>query len=330
MRSKHVAVWLLSATVGIWCSLTGTLLAQQNHVGESTTPVNAKSGDQQGWMILNDGMIFAKITAEIPAQEMGQIKSLDVALNQTVAKNAVIAQLDSSSAESELKRAQLQYKSVFELARDDSEIESRKFALEVAKQRLARNLEIGSSISDSEKTELRLAVRGAELSLHKSEKAREQALIDAELRKLDVDAAKRKVERTAILAPDDCIIAQIYKQPGEWVRIGDSVVKVTDLRTLRVDALVEKVRVDLRTIVGSDVHVESHAEDGSKTRLPGKVISYDHEVSSAGQICLHAEIQNIRIDEQWALLPGMSVTLHVAVNSARKNLTARPQPNRSR
>jgi multidrug efflux pump subunit AcrA (membrane-fusion protein) len=293
--------------------------------GPSNKPPAAEptAAEHDSWLILSDCVLLVQRTSDIPAEDAGRLVSLDVELNQAVAENAVLARLDSTFAKNELRAAELQLKSAVDLANDESEIKLSNFAMSEAKQELAKNRAISNSVSDSELSKLQLKMQSAEAAVHSAQRRRDRALIDKELREVALDAAKNKLAQTNLVAPNAGVVQKIYKQRGDWVQKGEPVIKVSDMQRLNVDTLVELQRIDLSRIVGSEVRVESKAGNGPVVRLPGKIKSYDHEVSKRGLIRLHAEIENSQVQGHWSLLPGMPVTLHVALKNSRDNLTSR-------
>lgn len=267
--------------------------------------------DEPGWIKFERCPVLVERTVEVPAIEQGIVKSIAVELNQEIAAGEIVAELDTELAHMELEAAQLEYSIAAELAKDESTIEYRRFALEQAEHELANYRAISSSVSESEIRRLKLAVDLAKLELIRSEKSKKAAESQALVRRAAVEVAKLRLKRRQVMTQQSGIVTKLKVSLGQSVEAGQPLMEIRNLEYLLVDRLISIHDFDLTKLVGAAVRVEVPLADGSITRLAGKVTSYDPEVSSQGLVRMHARVQNIQRDSHWVLLPGREVTMYL-------------------
>lgn len=293
------------------------------------TPSSSQPGVK--WWRSEDCPVLVERSVEVPALESGLLEKVDVELNAEVKAGQAIAQLDEELVRMEMKIAQLQLSAASELAKDDSEVKFARVAHRGAQQELDNYSAIQASVAGSELRRLSLAVGHAEVAVQRAEHAARRLAVDAELKAATLQAASLRLNRRRIVSPLDGVVTAVHLHAGQWVEAGKPVALVVNLEHLNVDCLIPIEKVDLRRLVGLEVRVQSDqiARSGSPVRLAGKITSYDPQISSQGMVRVHAKIQNARLEEHWLLLPGMSVTLEVAVANSDPALISR-QPSRQR
>jgi hypothetical protein len=82
--------------------------------------------------------------------------------------------------------------------------------------------------------------------------------------------------------------------------------------------------MNVADMIGAEVRVDVEQSDGSPVRLSGEITSYDPEVSSQGLVRVHARVKNVRRGNDWVLLPGREVSMHVAMPAKRTALQQTP------
>ena len=106
------------------------------------------------------------------------------------------------------------------------------------------------------------------------QQANNQKVVDgftAEAKKAEAELAQNGIERREIRAPFDGVIQEIKPHLGEWVKPGDSV-----LRMIRLDHLSVQHRADSKLYNPADladrpVTVQVTLPGGRKAELPGKI-----------------------------------------------------------
>ena len=274
-------------------------------------------GQGTGWVTFEKCPVMVEHHFEIPAQERGFLKTLTVELNQSVAANELLAELDTDLAELELQMAQLERALAEELARDESDVKFQQLALQQVEAELASHRSISNSVSESEIRRLTLGVEQAKLSLVRATHVHRRALSEVKLKAAAVEVAQLRLTRRRIVAPCSGVVTAIRIHPGQSLEAGQTILEIEDLEQLVIDRLIPTAHVNVANLVGCEVRVDLEQAEGAMLRLAGQITSYDPHVSSSGLVRVHARVKNIQQDGHWALLPGREVTMHVAQGSDR-------------
>ena len=149
----------------------------------------------------------------------GVLERVNVQLGQFVSAGDVIAQVRSEDYE-------------LELARIEAAISSVKVRIQQAKLRLAQanNLSKSKFVSSDE-----LLARETDLLVLRADLRRQE---------VELQAARRNVARCTIRAPFDGVVTERSAQLAGYVRRGDPVVELTDIRSAELEALVPPSRLD--------------------------------------------------------------------------------------
>ena len=269
-------------------------------------------GQGNGWMTFEKCSAMVEYRVEIPAQERGFLKRLNVQLNQSVDGDQLLAELDTDLAELELRMAKLEHARAEELASDDADVKLQQLALRQVEAELASHRAISNSVSESEIRRLELNVEQAKVGVIRASHARSRALSEVKLKAASVEVAEMRLARRRILAPRSGVVTTLKVHPGQSVEAGQTILEIEDLELLVVDRLVPIAQVNVSELVGCEVRVDMLQADGQTVRLSGKVTSYDPRVSPSGLVRMHARINNVQRQGNWVLLPGSEVTMHVA------------------
>ncbi len=269
-----------------------------------------------GWITFEKCPVMVEHRVEIPAQERGFLKSLGVELNQPVAADELLAELDTELAELDLRVAKLEQLRAEELARDDADVKLQEIALQQVEEELRSNRSISNSVSESEIRRLTLGVEQAKVALIRAGHVRSRALSDAKLKGAAVEAAELRLQRRRIVAPRAGVVTAIRVHPGQSLEAGQTIMEIEDLEHLIIDRLVPIAQVNAADLVGAEVRVDVPQPQSEAARLAGEITSYDPRVSSGGLVRVHARVKNVQRDGHWVLLPGREVTMHVAARGA--------------
>ncbi len=264
---------------------------------------------------LNGCPVFAIDAAELPAQETGLLAKMSLKPGDELAGQQLLAQIDDSSTQMEKSVAAVEARLARELADDQTDILFAAAVLEEAKIALKsyEEIERRGSASSAEIRNKQLAVEQAELKLQHAKLAQKQLLVRAELALKGMESAEQRLKKFRILTPFSGTITSVSKREGEWVQVGQSVASIVRLEELRVDAFVSIQNYHPSGLVGRSVWVDMPLELGhaNDIRFAGKITHFDPDVTSAGQVRIHATVQNARKNGHWQLLPGMQVSMQV-------------------
>jgi len=257
-------------------------------------------------------MAFAAESVELPSQETGTIASIAVRENDSVAANQVIAKLDSKIAELEENAAGLQKQVATSEALDESEIRLAEAFVEETKLQADQYEEMAAkgNASRGELKQRQLAAEQAKVRLGQSKTAKQQRELKSKLAQSAFVLSQQKVERLTLRSPIAGTVIRIDHRAGEWVQTGTTVLKIIRLDEVRIDCFVHIDQIDPSSLVGKSVKVLSK-RGINELLFAGRISSYDPEVTGAGQVRVHATVQNQKQAEHWLLLPGMSVSMQL-------------------
>ena len=265
-----------------------------------------------GWQHFDKCLVFALESVELPAQENGVIASLDVRENESVSTNHVIAKLEGKIAELEKSAAGLQAQVAASEAQDESEIRLADAIVEETKLQadLYEEMAAKGNASPTEFRQKQLAAEQAKVRLIQSRTAKQQRELKSKLAQSAVILSQLKMDRLTLRSPIAGTVTRIDHRAGEWIQAGTTVVTIIRLDEVRVDCFVSMDQTDPSGLLGK--HMKVILKRGATESLfSGRITSYDPEVTSAGQIRVHAIVQNQKNGDHWLLLPGMTVSMQL-------------------
>jgi len=275
--------------------------------------------------VVANGRIQPSTQVLISPEVAGEIIELPVVEGQTVKKGDLLLQIKPDSYLASRNSAEASHK--FALgSRSEAEAE-----LQRAEADYNRNVALSKSrlIPEKEMLDMKVAYEVAQLRLANSKHQVDQA-------HFTLDKAEDDLSKTTIKAPIDGTITRLRSQLGERV-LGTSFNMGTEIMTL-ADLTVMEARVDISEIDVVLIKVGQHARlevDAYKDRKFGGTVtaianasrnsnfSSSQSSSSNSQSSQEApkfEVR-IRIDDQEAFRPGMSVTAEIETRARQNVLT---------
>jgi RND family efflux transporter MFP subunit len=253
--------------------------------------------------------------AQVPAQEAGVVTKINVREGDQVPLSSVMAQVDDNQVRMQRKNAIAEFSGAQEKAKSDIDVRYADAAAEVAKfdfqkSQLANNKAPGS-VSDVEMHEKEFAWKKAMLAI---EQARKQHIVDgytAEGKQAEVDLADEGLRRRQIAAPIEGVVQKIYAHLGEWVKPGDTVIRLIRMDRLRVEGYLDKDKYSPSEVAEHPVIVEVVLANGRKVQFPGKIVFVDPEIQGEHEYEVRAEVDNRQENGHWLLRPGLSATMTI-------------------
>lgn len=219
------------------------------------------------------GQVDAAQTIDMTFRVPGPLVELPVLEGQSIRTGDLVAALDPTDYTLDLKEAEVQR----ELARQDL----------ARKQQLLRERGISQSIVDDAR-----------------------ALYD--LRQVAVAQARENLDRTRLRAPFDAYVARRYTDNHVNVRVGDPIVRLTDLNELHV---VANVPEDLLATATPERVVSVHARFPF---LPEErfELSFRENTGESNAVAQTFQITfAMPRPAQWNILPGMTATVEVELTA---------------
>lgn len=185
--------------------------------------------------VLASGTIEAFEQVSVGAQASGQLKSLKVALGDTVKKGQLVAEIDSLTQQNTLKNAEAEL-ALVQAQKLAKQALLRQYELAFERQKTMLEQDAGSR-SDFEVAEAALATAYADI-----------AALDAQLRQaaIAVDTARVNLEYTQITAPIDGKVVAIVTKQGQTVNASQSaptIIKVAQLDKVTIKAEISEADI---------------------------------------------------------------------------------------
>jgi macrolide-specific efflux system membrane fusion protein len=248
---------------------------------------------------------------EVPARDAGALAAVEVQEGQQVREGQLLARLEDTEAKLARNKAQFEYDIAKKQAASDIKARYAKTALEVATTEERRGLEsvgkFSKSVSQSELDQLRLAKEKAALELEQAGEDQEIARLTARQKENEVQSASYNVERRQIVSPIAGVVVQVKRHKGEWVQLGETIIRVVRMDRLRAEAFLNARDVS-GDLAGRPVSLVVDIPGAPKTEFTGKITFISPEVNPVnGQFRVWAEIEN----RDQLLRPGLQGSMTI-------------------
>ncbi len=246
--------------------------------------------------------------AEVPAQQTGLLQKIVVAEGEFVERGQLLAAMDDRQAKLAVARAEFELSQAEAKARNDISIRYADKALEVAKAELRRSSEsieqFPKSISQSQLDVERLTIEKLTLEREQAEHELELERYGVQLKQAELDAARLLLAQHQLTAPFDGTVVLVRGRVGEWVEVGDRVLRLVAVNRLRAEGFLAAEHADA-TLVGKTVRFSAGGDD--QAALTTGVIRFASPEMEpvSGQVRVWAELSN----EANLLRPGQQGTL---------------------
>lgn len=247
---------------------------------------------------------------EVPAREVGQLTNLRVREGMTIERGALLAQIEDSEARLLLKQAQLEYETAQLKAENDVDLRFARKSHEVANAELQRAKDsiqkYPKSISKTELDRLQLTAEKAELEIEQATEEAKTAQLEAKLKQNAEEIAALAVEKRKVVSPIDGMVVQIMTRTGEWVRPGETVMRLLKLDRLRAEGLINVSLLQERDLKDRPVVLVVNPGTKQEQKFRGKISFVSPEINAVNnQTRVWADIEN----PDLKLKPGMRASL---------------------
>jgi multidrug efflux pump subunit AcrA (membrane-fusion protein) len=258
----------------------------------------------------------------LSAEEAGVLVHLAVDDGSMPKSGAVLARIDDRQVKFQMEAARFGHESA--TARAESEVEIR-YAEEAAKVALKEweimthaNRLTADSIALIEVERAKLQWNTTLLQIEKAKKDKAIAVLDAGVKKAEVDLAAVALERRTIKAPFDGVVVELLRHQSEWVNPGDPILRFVRLDTMRVEQSILTTDYDPHEIAGCNVTVEVPLARGRTATFTGKITFVSPQLDYAKSYKVRAEVQNRPEAGQWLLRPNglATMTIHLGTGNS--------------
>ena len=282
----------------------------------------AAGGESFPQPYVQHGLVSLSEDKEVPAQEAGLLISLHVKEGDPVKQGMLMAQIDDRHARMQKHAAEIQLRAAQEKARDDVEVRYALAAYRVAQAEAAEkkqaNRSVPGTVPESEIRRLELTVERARLQIDKSMLNFKVAKMNAEVHQAEVEASQESIRHRQILAPADGTVVTTYLQAGEWVNLGDPVLRVVRMDRLRIEGFLSARQYNANEVDGRPVTVHVQLARGRDVQFRGNVVFVSPLVQAGSKYRVRAEVENRMENGRWLLRPGMSASMRIHSQMSNK------------
>ncbi|MEE9551685.1 MAG: efflux RND transporter periplasmic adaptor subunit, partial [Gammaproteobacteria bacterium] len=166
------------------------------------------------WM---PGTVIGRYDSKVAAEVDGRIEKV-VEVGDHIDKNAVLAQLDNTTYRMQLDEA-------------NAEIMPIEARLNFYKREVGRLEKLAEQNN------------AAKNRLDEVKSNRNQALGELEVKKSRLAQARDKYKKTVVYAPFAGVVTERYKTEGEWVSVGNEIIRVVNTEDLEIQARIQQSTV---------------------------------------------------------------------------------------
>ena len=282
-------------------TVIGTLL-----IGILVLPTSDKPATTPAPVVVRDIQLTVIQQVELPARDEGVLADVLIHVGQMVKRQDLLAQLNDDQAKMAVERARIQFEIAKQEAKNDTHDRLARKKLAVAKSELERakqsNVEFANSVSQTEIDELQLKADQASIQIEQANHELKQATLAQKLKETELQIANRLLERRQIRSSLNGQIVQLYRQPGEWVKPGEPVVRIVRLDRLRVEGFVKAEQLS-HGFQNAAIVLTVSLPNRPRAQFPGKIVFISPEINPVdGQVRFWAEVDN----RDLLLKPGMA------------------------
>jgi multidrug resistance efflux pump len=160
---------------------------------------------------------------------------------------------------------------------------------------------------------LKLDWEASILKIEQSAHERSLASLTAQVKREEYYAAEDAIDRRRIDSPIDGVVTDVYVHEGEWVKPGDTVLRIISLKRLRVKGFLKRADHDPNDIDGKTVTVKAKLTGGREETFTGKITNVAQEILDGESFAVWAEVDNRKPEggKYYMLQPGMTVDLEI-------------------
>ena len=289
------------------------------------------AGTKPSRMLVENCVALTISDIDVPAQETGQLLEMFAKEGDAVQQDQLLAQLDDRVSQRMLEEAETKLESAKARAEDENEIlaASARYQLTTEEYNKILSLAQRGSKSETEKRHAKYAMEASKYELARARTAKKIALLDQQTEAVRLAAARDSVERHKIESRIDGVVAERYREPGEWVTAGEKVFRILRMDRLRIQGLISASDVDPFEVAGRPVTVTATLARGRKVQFQGHITFVGVEKRGNNQYVIWAEVDNRMEQNYWMLQPGTEVEMIIHLDQPAVDSAQAPQLNHS-
>ena len=239
--------------------------------------------------VLNSCFVKVQYEARIPAPVAGVLIDMQMKEGSIIKKGDTLAVIDDREAAAALKVAKYGHEAAVKRSEDQIEEKYAVMAAAVAKidwlQDLKANKDHPGAIPDIEVRQKELVYKRSNLQIEKAQKDRELAVLDANTKKAELDAAQMALDWRKIIAPVDGEVVMTYRNQDEWVSPGDPILNLVRFDILDVEGDAYADVYDRSELLGRPVTVYVNKARGREVSVKGLVTHVSQTIPIGQKLC---------------------------------------------
>lgn len=250
----------------------------------------------------------------IPAEAAGKIMSMPVREGEMVAEGANLTQLSDTDAKLNAYVAHYEYEAANKEAGNDIKVRAAAAAEKVKDAELNKAQEANKEVKDvvtiMEIERMKLEAVHAKLQTEQSEFQFDVAAITKAVQDSKRKLANHEVLKRQVKSPFAGMVVRYEKHIGEWVNIGEPILRLMRLDRLYVTRQIDAAEMAQHTMLNRAVEIV--VKIGDQTETLRSTISYvEPEIQTDQRYSVRAEIENRLIGESWLIYPGMQAEMKI-------------------
>jgi multidrug resistance efflux pump len=270
---------------------------------------------------LRGAFIKLKRDIEVPARGSGAIARLNVEKGTQVQQGAVIGLLDPNEAQANLAFAKAQYDSAAHQAQSDVALQIAVAQAEVDQAEYdsaeKANRRTPGSFSETEVRRLKFRAEARQLQIREEKVNMQVAKYGAAARAAEVTAAEGRLEQRQIIAPLNGVVVDIARHDGEYLREGDTVLRIVQMDTLRAGGFLNLKTDGRAPLLGRAASITFDVDRGRTETLYGKVSYVSPVPLQDGDYHVEVEFENRYDNGMWLALPEQPADVVILDRMAR-------------
>jgi len=263
-----------------------------------------------------DGYAYVKAIDDImiPAEAAGKIVALPVREGGTVREGDEVTRLSNTDAKLQAFVAWKEFQAAEEEAKNDIKVRASEAASKVKDAELNKALEVNKTTKDAvtamEVERMRLDAVHAKLQTEQSEFQFDVAKITMAVQEGKRRLANHEYHKRNVKSPLNGVVVRYEKHIGEWVNIGEPILRLMRLDRLHVTRLIYARDYAPHTMMNRPVEIVVRIGDQIE-KVSGTVSYVEPELASDQSYMIRAEIENRMSGDSWLMYPGMQAEMKV-------------------
>jgi multidrug efflux pump subunit AcrA (membrane-fusion protein) len=265
--------------------------------------------------------------ALVPAQEAGVLIDYNVREMQEVKAGEVMAKIDDAMSRKQYENATAEWQAAKTKADTDIEIRVAQEAAKTAEFEYLRNKAanegsvgaggvpankgVAGAVSAVELKHSEYQWRHAVLAIEQYKNEQIVSQFTAAAKKAEMETAQESMNRREVRAPFAGVVQTITPHRGEWVKPGDTVIRLIRMDRLKAEGYLKVADYNPSDVMNRNVTLKVTVAGGRELTFPGKIVYVDPEVQREREYMIRAEIDNRKENNEWLLRPGLPAAMEI-------------------